>query len=354
MEETIHGTTMPVLELSLADGRVHRVRGRRVQLDVRRHPDGHQHRRRHGRQGDHGRRQARRLGRLVHDDDLHRPGRARLRSPSPRRCPATSCRSTWRRGTSSWCTATASWRPRPGSSCPWASSSPSAAASSAARASSCRRSAAPAAPSSTSRARSSSTTWPPGRRCGCTPATPDSSRPPCTFSVQKVPGPGQPLHGLRRPPLRGADRARAGSGCSRCRSRCWPASSASTCPIGRPPRGRGCGRRRRGGQGPRRHVPLSPCPGPLRREGPVRAGSTRSSPTPSRPSSARQRTMARGKRLTRPSSLRRSTGPKAHRGHVDPQVEHREPRLGDAGGDLDPRPGREAVLAEVLGHRRAR
>ena len=78
MEETIHGTTMPVLELSLQPRRVRRVRGRRVQLDVRRGPDADQHRRRHGRQGDHGRRQARRLGRQLHDDHVHRARRLRL------------------------------------------------------------------------------------------------------------------------------------------------------------------------------------------------------------------------------------------------------------------------------------
>ncbi len=67
---------------------VDRVRSRRILMDVRCRPNGHQHRRRHGRQGDHGRGQARRLRRFVHDDHLHRPGgpglhRLRLEGAGP-------------------------------------------------------------------------------------------------------------------------------------------------------------------------------------------------------------------------------------------------------------------------------
>ena len=53
-------------------------------------------------------------GALRHDDDLHRPGRPRLGRLRVEGARATSCRSTWRRGTSSWCTGTGSWRRRQG------------------------------------------------------------------------------------------------------------------------------------------------------------------------------------------------------------------------------------------------
>ncbi len=153
MEETIHGTTMPVLELSLADGEsivseAGEFSWMSDAVQMATNTGGGM-----GGKGIMGAVKRAVVRRQLHDDDLHRPGRRRLhrlRLEVPRAHPADR---RGARGTSSWCTATASWRPRRGSSCPWDSSSRSAAASSAARASSCRRSAARAGRSSTSRAR---------------------------------------------------------------------------------------------------------------------------------------------------------------------------------------------------------
>ena len=132
MEETIHGTTMPVLELSLADGESvvseagefswmsdavqmatntgGGMGGKGIMGAVKRAVSG---------------------ASFMMTTYTAQGGRAR--SPSPPRSPATSCRSTWRRGTSSWCTGTGSWRRRRGLSSRWDSSSPSAAASSVGR-----------------------------------------------------------------------------------------------------------------------------------------------------------------------------------------------------------------------------
>ena len=152
MEETIHGTTMPVLELSLADGESvvseagefswmsdavqmatntgGGMGGKGIMGAVKRAVSG---------------------ASFMMTTYTAQGGAGSIAFAS--KFPGHILPIDVAPGTSSWSTGTASWRPRPGSSCPWDSSSRSAAASSAARASSSRRSAAPAAPSSTSRAR---------------------------------------------------------------------------------------------------------------------------------------------------------------------------------------------------------
>ena len=75
-------------------------------------------------------------------------------------------------------------------------------------------------------------------------------------------------------------------------------------------------------------------------------------PAPSWPSSVRQRTMARGKRLVRPSSLRRSTGPK-ETGVTSIPRSRSGPGPGSAAISMRALDGNPWV-AEVLGHRERR
>ena len=177
MDETIHGTVMPVLELSLQPGESIISEVGEFQLDDRCRPDRHEHRRRHGGGRTQGHRQAGRVRSLHHDEYLHRRGRrgSRVvcgqgaRAHHPHRCESRSRVHGPPPRLHGGHPRASSWT--------WGSSSPFAAASSAAWASSSRRSLGPAVASSISPVRCWLSISNPGRACGCTRATSVSSRP---------------------------------------------------------------------------------------------------------------------------------------------------------------------------------
>ena len=188
MEETIHGTVMPVLELTLQPGEsvVSEVGEFSWMTDAITFTTNMG-----GGMGGKGVMGAlkRAVGGGVHpDDDLDRARRGGLhlvRRQAARPHRAHRCRP---RATTTWSTAMGSWRRRPASNSASASSNRCGAASSAAWASCSRRSAARAGPSSTSQARCWPSTSSPGRACGCTRATSGSSSRPSRSPIERVPG----------------------------------------------------------------------------------------------------------------------------------------------------------------------